>query len=235
MARTPDSTDLVRAFLLDLSCTLDLARTIKNLDITTESAREILGSLVPAPQSSGSAASSSAVSHSEAYSLVASDATADIDATEVEDGDTATCTAGAPSATGLYTAFVDGASRGNPGLAGAGVFILGPDAKPYKRLKKFLGSATNNVAEYSALIAALESALRFGICRLRVRADSELVVKQVNGLYRVKSPDLKPLYEHVMELAAKFDSFEIAHVRREGNAEADQLANEAIDTRPDLS
>jgi len=228
MARTPDSTDLVRAFLLDLSCTLDLARTIKNLDITTESAREILGSLVPAPQSS-------AVSHSEAYSLVASDATADIDATEVEDGDTAPSTAEAPSATGLYTAFVDGASRGNPGLAGAGVFILGPDAKPYKRLKKFLGSATNNVAEYSALIAALESALRFGICRLRVRADSELVVKQVNGLYRVKSPDLKPLYEHVMELAAKLDSFEIAHVRREGNAEADQLANEAIDTRPDLS
>jgi probable phosphoglycerate mutase len=229
MARTPDSTDQVRAFLLDLSCTLDMALTIENLGITTKRAREILGGLQPVSQPPAPSASS----RPEAYSRVASDATAELDATEVEDSDTAPNTAGTASATGVYTAFVDGASRGNPGLAGAGVFILGPDGKPYKRLKKFLGSATNNVAEYSALVTALESALRFGICKLRVRADSELVVKQVKGLYRVKSPDLKPLYNRVKELAAKLDSFEIAHVRREGNAAADQLANEAIDTRPD--
>lgn len=227
MAHTPDSTDQVRAFLLDLSCTLDMALTIENLDITTERAREILGGLVPVPRSSA------ASSRPESYSRVAADASADIDATEVEDSDMALSADGAVSATGVYTAFVDGASRGNPGLAGAGVFILGPDGKPYKRLKKFLGTATNNVAEYSALVTALESALRFGICKLRVRADSELVVKQVKGLYRVKSLDLKPLYNRVKELAAKFDSFQIAHVRREGNAAADQLANEAIDTRPD--
>lgn len=227
MARTPNSTDQVRAFLLDLSCTLDMALTIENLGITTERAREILGGLQPVPSAS------SALSRPESYSSVAADATAELDATEVEDADTASDTADTASATGVYTAFVDGASRGNPGLAGAGIFILGPDGKPYKRLKKFLGSATNNVAEYSALVTALESALRFGICKLRVRADSELVVKQVKGLYRVKSPDLKPLYTRVKELAAKLDFFEIAHVRREGNAAADQLANEAIDTRPD--
>ncbi len=209
MARLPEGTDLVRAFLLELSGTFDLALTISNLGITPEKARDILAGLVPA--SAGELpVKSNAIGVAEAEKV---------------------CESHKVDASGRYTAFVDGASRGNPGTAGAGVLILDPDGNPFKRLKKFLGSVTNNVAEYSALIVALESAHRFGIKRLSVMADSELVVKQVKGLYRVKSPDLRPLYERVMALSSSLIFFEIAHVRRERNAEADSLANEAIDTR----
>ncbi len=127
--------------------------------------------------------------------------------------------------------YIDGASRGNPGMAGAGVAIRAKDGPVLKKLKKYLGKVTNNVAEYSALVLALDSAKKLGIKELRLFADSELVVKQIKGEYRVKSADLKPLYMEAMELIDTFDSFEIRHILREKNSEADKLANEAIDGR----
>ena len=127
--------------------------------------------------------------------------------------------------------YVDGASRGNPGVAGAGAAIRAKDGPVLKRLKKYLGRVTNNVAEYSALVMALDAAKSLGVKELRLYADSELVVKQIKGEYRVKSVDLKPLYMEAMALIDTFDSFEIRHVPREKNADADKLANEAIDKR----
>ena len=125
--------------------------------------------------------------------------------------------------------YVDGASRGNPGSAGAGVAIRTKDGPVLKKLKKYLGVVTNNVAEYKALVMALGAARSLGLQEVRLFADSELVVKQIKGEYRVKSVDLKPLYTEAMVLIDGFNSFEIKHVPRELNAEADKLANEAID------
>src|ERR1035438_8526838 len=107
------------------------------------------------------------------------------------------------------TAFCDGGSRGNPGPAGYGVFIEGPDGETLAELSEFLGKTTNNVAEYSALLAALEWALKEGRSRLRVVADSELLVKQIQGRYKVNSPDLRPLYEEAKRRIAKLDAFRI--------------------------
>ncbi len=131
----------------------------------------------------------------------------------------------------VWTICVDGASRGNPGLAGAGAAIKDPRGSVVKRLKKFLGSVTNNVAEYNALIMGLEAAQSMGIDDILIKADSELMVKQVNGLYRVKSEDLRPLYDRAMTTLRGFNSFKVEHVYREHNKEADALANEAIDSR----
>ena len=130
---------------------------------------------------------------------------------------------------GAVDIYVDGASRGNPGMAGAGAAIKAKDGPVLKKLKKYLGVVTNNVAEYSALVMALDSARSLGVKEVRVFADSELVVKQIKGEYRVKSVDLKPLYMEAMHLIESFNRFEIRHVPREKNAEADKLANEAID------
>jgi len=128
-----------------------------------------------------------------------------------------------------YRAYVDGASRGNPGPAGAGAVIEDPGGRTLRRLKKYLGEATNNVAEYSALIMALEAARSMRVKRLKVLADSELMVKQINRVYKVRSGDLKPLYERAVALCRAFDSFTIEHIYRKDNPEADGLANEAID------
>ncbi len=127
--------------------------------------------------------------------------------------------------------YVDGASRGNPGEAGAGAAIKAKDGSVLKRLKKYLGTVTNNVAEYSALVMALEAARSLGLKEVRLFADSELVVKQIKGEYRVKSVDLKPLYMEAIALISGFNRFEIRHIPRELNADADKLANEAIDTK----
>jgi ribonuclease HI len=127
--------------------------------------------------------------------------------------------------------YVDGASRGNPGEAGAGAAIKAKDGSVLKRLKKYLGTVTNNVAEYSALVMALGAARSLGVKEVRIFADSELVVKQIKGEYRVKSEDLKPLYMEAMAIIRGFNRFEIRHIPREKNADADKLANEAIDTR----
>lgn len=127
--------------------------------------------------------------------------------------------------------YVDGASRGNPGKAGAGAVILDSEGRVIKRLSRYLGIVTNNMAEYSALIMALTEATSIGADEVRVYADSELVVKQINGHYKVKSPDLLPLYSKALSLLKGFKSFKISHIYREKNKEADRLANEAIDKK----
>jgi ribonuclease HI len=124
---------------------------------------------------------------------------------------------------------IDGAARGNPGPAGVGVLILGPDGDVVERLHRFIGEATNNVAEYQALLLALERVLELGYTELEVRSDSELLVRQIQGRYQVKSPGLRPLYKVAREQLAVFRHFDIRHVPREENAEADRLANRGID------
>lgn len=134
---------------------------------------------------------------------------------------------------GALEIYVDGASRGNPGKAGAGIVIKGPDGNVVRKLKRFLGIITNNQAEYMALITGLEAARAMNAARLKVYADSELMVKQVNGIYKVKSEELRPLYNRAMELFKTFSSYSIEHVYREKNSEADRLANDAIDGAAD--
>lgn len=123
--------------------------------------------------------------------------------------------------------FVDGAARGNPGPAGIGVVVR--TAGKVDRYSEYVGRQTNNRAEYLALIKALEIVLSMGVKRVTVFTDSTLLAKQVSGQYRVKSAGLKPLHTKVVELVSRFDGFEIKCVGREENAEADRLANQAID------
>jgi ribonuclease HI len=129
----------------------------------------------------------------------------------------------------VHTAHVDGAARGNPGPASYAVIIHDAAGREVYRLGKTIGRNTNNVAEYHGLIAALDYAASHGLRRLRIRSDSELLVRQMQGLYKVKSADLKPLHERAQKLARSLEYFAIEHVRRELNAEADALANEALD------
>jgi len=127
------------------------------------------------------------------------------------------------------TAHVDGGARGNPGPAGYGAYIRGANGKPIAQLSEYLGIKTNNFAEYSALLAALEYAIAHGYRALRVISDSELMVRQMTGQYRVNSPDLKPMYEKARSLARQLDEFTIEHVLRAKNQQADRLANDAMD------
>ena len=131
--------------------------------------------------------------------------------------------------TNIFVANVDGASRGNPGPASYAVILRGPDGAPRFEVGKYIGRATNNVAEYYGLITALDYAAAQGIDRLLVRSDSELLVRQMQGRYKVKSPDLRPLYERARKLANGFAYFAVEHVPREQNSEADALANLALD------
>lgn len=133
------------------------------------------------------------------------------------------------SATNFITAYCDGGSRGNPGPAGYGVSIEDASGCPIADLSEFLGVKTNNFAEYSGLLAALEYALMHGHPRLCVVADSELMVKQMKGQYQVKSPDLRPLWEEAKRRVAGLERFEIQHVLRGKNKRADALANQAMD------
>src|SRR5579859_2789886 len=126
-------------------------------------------------------------------------------------------------------AHIDGASRGNPGPAAYGVVLESEDGAPVATLSKTLGHTTNNVAEYHALLAALDYAVEHQVRCLKVLTDSELLARQIQGAYKVKSPDLKPLYEHARSTIARLESFSIQHVRREQNSEADRLANLALD------
>ncbi len=135
----------------------------------------------------------------------------------------------APHPPDTHIANVDGAARGNPGPAAYGVIIRAPNGQVIFQLGKYLGRATNNVAEYYGLIAALDYAAGHGIRGLRVRSDSELLVRQMRGQYKVKSLTLAPLHERAQKLARGMDYFAIEHVRRELNAEADALCNEALD------
>jgi len=128
-----------------------------------------------------------------------------------------------------FTAHCDGGSRGNPGPAGYGAVIEDPKGQIVARLSEYLGKQTNNYAEYSGLIAVLKWAAGGGARRLRVVSDSELLVKQMNGQYRVKNPGLFPLWEEARKLVRSLAAFQITHTLRAGNAEADRLANEAMD------
>jgi ribonuclease HI len=128
-----------------------------------------------------------------------------------------------------FRANIDGGSRGNPGPAAYGVVVRDGSGEIVARLKKYIGHNTNNVAEYFGLIAALDYAETHGIRALRVESDSELMVKQMRGQYKVKSEDLKPLFERAKKMSQGLESFKIDHVYREHNREADGLANQALD------
>ena len=128
-----------------------------------------------------------------------------------------------------FQANIDGGSRGNPGPASYGVVVRNERGEIVAKLKKYIGRMTNNVAEYYGLIAALDYAQSHGLRDLRVESDSELLVQQMRGHYKVKSPDLRPLFERAKKMSQTFESFRIDHVYREQNADADALANEALD------
>lgn len=134
-----------------------------------------------------------------------------------------------PKHAAAYQANIDGGSRGNPGPAAYGVVICDAKGEIVARLKKYIGQNTNNVAEYFGLIAALDYAQMHGIRSLRVESDSELMVKQMRGQYKVKSGDLKPLFERARKMSQSLESFRIDHVYREHNREADALVNQALD------
>jgi ribonuclease HI len=123
----------------------------------------------------------------------------------------------------------DGAARGNPGPAGAGSQITTPDGDVVAEIAQGLGETTNNVAEYTAAILGLERAGELGATDVLLRSDSQLLVNQLNGVYRVKTAHLRPLHGRVRELAAGFDTIRFEHVPRERNTEADRLANEGVD------
>ncbi len=123
----------------------------------------------------------------------------------------------------------DGASRGNPGPAAIGATIKDEQGKLLSAISERIGRTTNNQAEYRALIAALREAGRLGANGIDIRLDSELLVRQLTGRYRVKHPALKPLYEETRRLLAGLAGFAITHIPREENAEADRLANAALD------
>ncbi len=133
------------------------------------------------------------------------------------------------SAAAAYRANIDGGSRGNPGPAAYGVVIRDGSGELVAKLKKYIGRMSNNVAEYYGLIAALDYAQSHKIRALRIESDSELLVKQMRGQYKVKSADLQPLFERAKKMTQGFESFRIDHVYREQNREADALANEALD------
>ena len=127
--------------------------------------------------------------------------------------------------------FTDGASRGNPGEAGAGIAIYDEQGNELAGTGQYLGKCTNNEAEYRALLLGLAECSRFGRGRLKLHLDSELIVKQIRGEYKVKHPNLQPLYQEAMKRLTGFASFSITHVRREKNSRADELANQAIDNK----
>jgi ribonuclease HI len=126
--------------------------------------------------------------------------------------------------------YSDGACRGNPGIGGAGAVITDAEDKVLWEGKEYLGECTNNIAEYKALILGLKGALAHGYKKLDVYMDSELLARQINGSYRVKNEKLKVLMQEVRSLIASFDSIQVRHVLRCHNAQADRLANLAIDT-----
>ena len=139
--------------------------------------------------------------------------------------------AGPVRAAYVITANIDGGARGNPGPAAYGVVVRNTKGQVLAELREYLGSQTNNVAEYSGLLAALDWAVRQKQLSLRVLSDSELLVRQMRGQYKAKNPDLKLLFDRAQALVRKLQQFSIEHVRRESNREADRLVNEVLDSR----
>jgi len=127
-----------------------------------------------------------------------------------------------------FNLYIDGASKGNPGMAAAGVWLTNHEGKELLGISRYLGHKTNNEAEYWALLIGLREAKRWGIGSIHIFTDSELIARQVKGIYRVKDSNLKALHQEVMENLKAFSSFEIESIPREENREADRLANEAI-------
>jgi ribonuclease HI len=133
---------------------------------------------------------------------------------------------------GIWSLYCDGASRGNPGAAGAGAVLIDGCGDIRGQYGEYLGQATNNVAEYQALLLGLKKARELGVQRIQIFADSQLLVRQLNGQYRVKAPHLLPLYKAAHQALKDFEIHAITHVPRELNHLADRLANAAIDQRP---
>lgn len=133
------------------------------------------------------------------------------------------------------TLFADGGSRGNPGPAASGAVLVDPSGEVMDEVGRYLGKATNNVAEWTALLIGLEKAKELGIARLAVRMDSELVVKQMRGEYRVKHVDLQPLHRRAQTLMRSFEWLDIKHIPRKENALADGLVNAVLDQEADKS
>ena len=133
------------------------------------------------------------------------------------------------SAPAAHTAHVDGGARGNPGPAGYGVAVTDASGNSVAELSEYLGHQTNNYAEYQGLLAALRYAAEHQIKTLKVISDSELMVRQMKGIYKVRHPELRKLYEQAQQLARRLEHFEIRHALREHNRTADRLANEAMD------
>jgi probable phosphoglycerate mutase len=129
----------------------------------------------------------------------------------------------------VITAYIDGGARGNPGPAGYGVHIVDADGVAVAELYEGIGRATNNVAEYRGLLAALEWALAHGHRRVHVKSDSQLLVQQINGHYRIKHENLIPLYRQARHLMARIGEVTVEHVRREQNKDADRLSNLGMD------
>jgi ribonuclease HI len=129
------------------------------------------------------------------------------------------------------TVHIDGGSRGNPGEAGVGVYFQDSSGVPLQGIARYIGRATNNTAEYQALLIALARAREAGVKHLKVFSDSELLVNQVNGRYRTTVPHLQQFLQEAIRLMRQIGRVDVAHVRREFNKEADALANEAMDTR----
>jgi len=128
-----------------------------------------------------------------------------------------------------WIVYTDGASRGNPGPSSIGAVVLDPAGAERHRVSETIGITTNNIAEYRALIAGLEAALALGARRVEVRMDSELIVRQAIGRYRVKHPGLVPLHNRLLALRGRFDEVVFRHVPRAQNKVADSLANQALD------
>jgi ribonuclease HI len=127
--------------------------------------------------------------------------------------------------------YVDGCSIGNPGHSGIGVVLEAPSGDVLWELGEYIGKTTNNVAEYRALLRGLSEALQLGVTAVSVFTDSELLVKQLRGEYRVRAPHLKPLYSDAVRMLARFRPGQVRHVRREQNARADKLAEKAARSR----
>jgi ribonuclease HI len=133
------------------------------------------------------------------------------------------------SAPAAHTAHVDGGARGNPGPAGYGVAITDASGHPIAELSEYLGHRTNHYAEYQGLLAALRYAAEHQIKALKVISDSELMVRQIKGIYKVRHPELRKLYDEAQQLVRRLEHFEISHALREHNKTADRLANQAMD------
>jgi ribonuclease HI len=137
----------------------------------------------------------------------------------------------APGALERVKVFSDGAARGNPGPAGAGAVILASDGTTVARLGRYLGEATNNFAEYHGLLLGLRHALDLGARELQIYADSQLMIRQLGGQYRVRNAGLRPLFDEALRLLRSFQKYELHHIPREQNSAADEMSNRAIDEK----